>query len=370
MENNVPKIEWQYISVAQLRNGDFTLGDDKYGLAAYVLSPARVATVLNCPFHTSEKNTALIFCNVDGVVASRTEQFGTRLKLGDDIVPCMSDTALETHESFRNLALAADLIMFKHNNSEYKHFIAGGSSEMAIPLFKRLKYVYFETPILMVYKDSRAKFSEIGLKGSALRLASKLYNLSLLGNKIKQQRAAKLLRKKFQVKKENIVPEWVDEIVLNDGHKYMEVHDQKWLQWNLDYNFSDNPRNSQAFYCIYNKDGQPVGFFMTKERCDKKKAGCIQGITGSLVEWGSKDLSILSEVDINVLALDSYNSDVNVATTTTDNLAIQQSLTKYGLKDKGSITNISCKANRKKTPDIYDIKNWRIRLGYADKIFY
>ena len=369
MENNVPKIEWQYISVEQLRNGDFTLGDDKYGLAAYVLSPARVATILNCPFHSSEKNTALILCNVDGVVASREELFGTRLKLGENIVPCMSGTALETQENYRHLALAAEIMMFGHRNDEYDFLITAGLSAMAKPMHKKLKYAYFETPILLVYKDSRAKFSEIGLKGPALWLASKLYNLSLLGSKINQQRAAKLLRKKFQVKKESIVPEWVDNIVLNDGHKYMEVHDNKWLQWNLDYNFSDNPRNSQAFYCVYDKENQPVGFFMLKERCDKSKAGSIQSITGSLVEWGSRDLSELSEEDINVLALESYNSDVNIAMTTTDSPTIQQSLTKYGLKDKGSITNISCKANRKKTPDIYDIKNWRIRLGYADTIF-
>ena len=370
MENNAPKIEWQYISVEQLRNGDFTLGDDKYGLAAYVLSPARVAAVLNCPFHTSEQNTALIFCNVDGVVASRDELFGTRLKLGEDIVPCMSGTALETHENYRHLALAAEIMMFGHRNDEYECTLSAGISSMAKPLHKKLKYAYFETPILLVYKDSRAKFSERGLKGPALWLASKLYNLSLLGDMLKQRNAAKSIHKKFKVQRENIVPEWVDDIVLNDGHKYMEVHDQKWLQWNLDYNFSDNQRNSQAFYCIYEKGGKPVGFFMIKERCDKKKDGCIQGVTGSLVEWGSNDLSLLSEEDINVLALESYKSDVNIAITTTDIPATQQSLAKYGLKHKGSITNISCRANRKKYPDIYDIKNWRIRLGYADTIFY
>ena len=51
----------------------------------------------------------------------------------------------------------------------------------------------------------------------------------------------------------------------NDGHKYMEVHDHKWLQWNLDYNFCGGINNHQSFYII-KRDGNPVGFFMLKFR--------------------------------------------------------------------------------------------------------
>lgn len=47
--------------------------------------------------------------------------------------------------------------------------------------------------------------------------------------------------------------------MLNDGHKYMEAHDHRWLQWNLDFNFRGLPQDIQSFYII-KELGNPIGF--------------------------------------------------------------------------------------------------------------
>ena len=68
------------------------------------------------------------------------------------------------------------------------------------------------------------------------------------------------------MKKEKKIPSWVNDITLKDGHKNMEIHDEKWLQWCLDYKFTNEPQDKQEFYSVYDKNGESKGFFMTKTR--------------------------------------------------------------------------------------------------------
>lgn len=364
----IPIVEKKNISYKQLKADDYKLGNDLYGIAEEVMTKAHIEVLLSAPYNVCEDNTAVLFADVDGVIAARAQYFGTRLKLEDNIFPCLSGTSLKTNENYRHLALGTEIVLFSATNTEYPFFITAGLSEMAKPLYKKMRYVYFETPVLRAHLNPKAQFAHKGIKGCALNIISGLYNLSLLRIKRRRKRFSEKLLQIFEIRKVSVVPEWVTDIVVNDGHKYMEVHDHKWLQWTLDHNFSENKNNKQSFYCIY-KESVPIGFFMTKERLLSHKND-INFIIGSLVEWGTKDVDALSEIDINVLATQTYSSDVTIVTTTTSDNNVIEKLASYGFMDKGSKANIACRASKKKYPDITDITQWRIRYGYADTIFY
>ena len=72
------EIKSQIITFSQLRSHNYQICDDRYGIAAYVLTRHRIAAGLNCPFNTDDKSS-FYFVNVDNVVASRTQMFGTNL---------------------------------------------------------------------------------------------------------------------------------------------------------------------------------------------------------------------------------------------------------------------------------------------------
>ena len=76
-------------------------------------------------------------------------------------------------------------------------------------------------------------------------------------------------------------------MVLNDGHKYMEVHDHKWLQWCLDNSFKGGKQDIQSFYVI-KKEDEHMGFVMTKERFRVETQGMKNVKIGSIVEWGHR----------------------------------------------------------------------------------
>ena len=130
---------------------------------------------------------------------------------------------------------------------------------MALPLYKKLGYYVLAFPRIMQLRNVRCLLESKGLRGNMLYLFSILINIPLsLIYKILSGESKRLL-KLYQVEKVTKIPEWVDDIVLNDGHKYMEAHDHKWLQWNLDCNFRGLPRDIQSFYII-KKVMSPLAF--------------------------------------------------------------------------------------------------------------
>ncbi len=357
----------QIITFEQLSQGSYTLGSDVYEIATNILTPNRIAIGLNCPFNSSKDNCAFYFVNVDDIPASRAQYFGTQLYADGHIYPSGTGSSLETAEEYRHLGIGADVMLFPITNDEYDTFIAAGISDIALPLYKKLRYHLFEYPRIMQLRHSRCIVESKGLQGGLLRCISTLADCFLKPIVAYSQLKGKRLLRKFQVTKVDFVPNWVDDIVLNDGHKYMEAHTYKWLQWNLDYQMSNYPQNISSFYTIY-KDNQPIGFFMTKERFRPIAGGTLKNIVlGAIIEWGTKYPSLLSEEDIYNIALTTFTKQVDIVETATDDYNVVKAMKKKFFIPHG-YAHIVFKDKKKLFTDAGDINLWRIRYGYADVI--
>jgi len=179
-------------------------------------------------------------------------------------------------------------------------------------------------------------------------------------------RKADRLARKFRIEEVSTIPEWVDGIVLRDGHKYAEYHDHEWLQWNLDHHFFDVPRSRKAFFCVYG-EREPLGFYMIKERFKEAAGGLKDVLVGSLVEWGTRDGKLLSESDLLLLSLRDFSSSVDIVETATTDENVVRAVRKYGFIPHGK-SNIVFKDRTKKYTDASDPDLWRVRLGCGDVI--
>lgn len=363
----IPPDSNQIITFQDYQTGNYQLYDDRYQIAAYVLTPSRIAAAFNCPFNISKNYCAFFFINVDGIIAARSQLFGTQFYAKGKVIPAGSGSSLETAEPYRKSGVGAEVMLFFATNKEYDFFIASGISQEALPLYYKLRFYVLEFPRLMLIRNSRSILERGGLKGFALNAASRLINIPLNLLYSFGVMKGKRLIKKYEVEKVTHVPEWVDDIVLNDGHEYMELHDHRWLQWNLDYNFRGLSLDIQSFYTI-KKDGIPLGFFMTKERFREKAGGKLKNILiGSIVEWGSADENILSETDIYKLSLTTFSSNLDIIETATANKRSVKEMLYCGFIPHG-YAHIALKDKKKQYKDASDIRRWRIRYGYADVI--
>ena len=355
-----PKIEPLEITFEELRENRFIIPDDKYGIVAYVLTSSRLKSLMECPFVEDPAACALYLILADGVVVGRETYFASKVKIGEEIVSTEAASAFEVKEEFRKYAIGADIVMATFRRSKF--FIGANVSSMALPLDRKLKFHILEFPRLYSIRDLRYFLESRNLLflKSIINIPLKLFNLLIL---IK----ARLKKKKYRIERVSIIPDWIDDIVLNDGHKYAEYHNHLWFQWNLDNCFKKHPLNTQAFYCIY-RDEKPIGFFMIKERYrgtgNNRKEGLL---IGSIVEWGTKDASVLNEYDINLLALNYFSRNIDIIETASVNRKTIVSLKRSGfLKEERG--NIVFKDRTNKYKDASNIDLWRVRLGYGDSI--
>ena len=352
------------ITYGELRQG-LHFENDKYGIAMYEYESRRKAFLSN-PCAGADDDVFMYLVEADGVPVGRTMLFDTRLKIGKEIVPLYSGSALQVEDSFQKYGLGAEIFAFGRTIKKRKLNLSAGISDMALPLYKVTKYHIFEFPKLLRINNTKPLLGKYGIKGilrSVLGgIANSLLQAYYFFSNIKTNR----LKRQYSLEKVSQVPLWVDDIVLNDGHKYAEVHDHMWLQWCLDNSFKGGVQDIQSFYVIKKQD-EPVGFVMTKERFRKETQGMKNLKIGSIVEWGSKNEKELCEADIYRLVLDTFSKDVDIVETATNDMATQHDLKRLGFIHHGD-AHIAFKDKTKQFADSGDASLWRLRYGYADVI--
>lgn len=356
------KITNHDISFKQIEEG-YDFENDEFGISSLYSTPTKKAFLSN-PFLKNKESVHIYLRKVDGINAGISFSFPIEFKAYDDIFPASSGSTLEVYKDYRHLAIGAELMMVHIQKPQSDFLIFAGISDMALPLYKKLKYTIFEYPRAMRISNIRSIIESKGINGMALKILTICGNTILKIPQLLSFVKGRKLLKKFNIEKLSIIPDWIEDISLNDGHQFMEVHDRKWFQWNLDNNLHAEFSDKQSFYAVYKEDN-PMGFFMTKERHRKEAGGILHNIIiGSIMEWGSADTTILSEADIYLIALSTFNN-VDILEYATDNYAVINRLKKYGFIPHG-YAHIAFKDLRKKYPEAKDIEKWRIRFGYAD----
>lgn len=369
------KFTYKVITYQELKDGTYKNAyipqDSKFPVTSH-LTPFLRDALITCPGNNDDTKTFLNVCvDEEGKEIGRDFRFGTRIKAGDRVYAAGTGGGFEVIEEYRKEGVGADLMLMTLYNNEYDFLLAAGISQMIFPMFRRLKYHLFEVP--QYYKARNARYI-IRLKApkghslkQRLKQSERLYTIALKVKDVPNIIKCFKLKKKFVIKKETIVPEWVSEMVANDGHKFMEVHDREWFQWNLDHNTYGYDQDIQAFYSIWDRNNKPMGFFMTKERIIKKPGPNNGFVIGTVVEWESCDKIVLSETDINLLANQTFSKNVDVIFTLACDSETENQLKKMGYCKRASF-KAGIKDKKKQFKDIGDKSLWRLRYGYTNMI--
>jgi hypothetical protein len=352
------------ITYGELRQG-LHFDNDKFGIASYEYETRR-RTFLSNPCAGKDDDVYMYLVLADDIPVGRTMLFDTRLKVDKEIFPLHSGSGLMVEENFRKYGIGAEIFTLGGVVKNRNLNLSAGISDMALPLYKRLKYNVFALPRLHRFCDSKPLLGRFGVNRTLQTILCPVINATLHLLYTFTSIKAKKLKKQYVIEKVESVPLWVDEIVLNDGHKYAEVHDHNWLQWNLDNNYKGHERDIQSFFVIWRND-KPFGFVMTKERFKSDVHGMKNVMTGSIVEWGSKDENVLSESNIYRLILDTFSKDIDIIETATDNVLTIHELKRIGFFRYGD-AHIAFQDKTKQMKDSCDASLWRLRYGYADVI--
>ena len=262
-------------------------------------------------------------------------EMNTKLKVGDEIIDIKTGGGLLISNKYRGRGIGSCMIK---EARELRDIYYGA-------LFTRAAYDIIRKKDTMLEIPHYVKFFHKGIK--------RILDLPVI------IRSA-ILKRRFSVERLTRVPQWASEMAMNDDHKYMEIHTTEWLQWALDNIATGVPTDYNQFHAVYDKNHEPVGFFMTLVRTVTQKGETFS--KAYFAEWATKDTTQLNEVDINILAIETVSSVVSRLWTITDNASTGKALCRHGYKRRGWLA-MSIRDNKKQYPDIGDVGQWRIRYG-------
>lgn len=365
------KPTYKRITYQELKDGTYKNAyvpqDDKFPVTAHMTSYLRDALIA-CPSNDDDSKTCMnIYVDEEGKEVGRDYRFGTRIKVGDSVYGAGTGFGFEVIEEYRKEGLGAELMLITQNNKEYDFLLYSGITRKVLPMYRKLKYNLFEVPQYVKILNFKYVLRRYALKGKMWNLVAGLGNCGIkmldIPNKIRINR----INKRFIIRKETIVPEWVSEMTANDGHQFMEVHDREWFQWNLDHNTFGFDEDIQSFYSVLDRNNNPLGFFMTKERIIQKSGPDKGLIRGTIVEWESCNKKELSEADINLLALQTFSKKVDLIFTLACEFGTASQLKKLGFHERVSFI-VGFKDKKKLFENIGEQNLWRLRYGYTNMI--
>lgn len=340
---------------------------DVYGLASYALAEPRRKAFLSNPNLTDTSKVMLKVLRNDSVIIGRSMMFPSRFKADGKIVETVGGSALEVAQEFRDGEAGGCLMAYNIRHKENNAVISSGFSPAAAKCHKALRAYMLCFPQLMQVRNFKPILRKAGIKKFFSDVIGVLANCVIWPFIQYSKHRSKMLYRNYTIEEVKKIPDWVEDISLNDGHRYMEVHDRKWFQWTLDNKFHSHPNNVTRFYCV-SKDGDNLGFFMTKERhkhVDKTKGGDI--VIGSICEWGSKNIKILSELDLHIMALSRFSAKVDAIFMATNNNDVVKHMKRHLFVPRNE-AKIAFYDLRKEYRDARDINLWRVRLGYGDTV--
>lgn len=294
------------------------------------------SALLNNPY-TDDTSTACVIAVVDNLIIGRHITMNTRLKVGDEIITIKTGGGILISSEFRGMGIGSRM-MDEAMELEESDLYYGA-------LYTRAAYDLIRKKDTMLEIPHYVKFIHKGVK-RVLDLPAII-------------RSA-ILKRRFTVERLTTVPKWAGEMVMNDGHKYMEIHTTEWLQWALDNIATGVPTDFNQFHAVFDKNHEPVGFFMTIVRTVIKNGETLN--LAYLAEWATSNTSQLNEVDLNILAIETVSSLVSRLWTIADNSSTGKRLQRLGYKRRGWLA-MSIRDKKHQYPDIGDVSRWRIRYG-------
>lgn len=364
MENKY-HIELQEVSLQDAID-NIVFDHDDYGIASYTMTSFRKRAFISNPNIVNKSKCMVCLIKANGIYVGRGMQFPILFKAGDVIINGRSGSSLKVHKDYRKTDAAIDIVMHPIQHKDNNVLIYADFSEDGINVYKALRFCIFEMQKMVRLNNFDYIFEKMGCPAWLVKLFSSISNAFLFFVNRIAYRIPKRL-KQYEVYEVKKVPEWIDRIVLSEA-KYMEVHDHKWMQWNLDNMFHQHDLNINRFFII-RKGNLDVGFFFLKERyrdfSDRKISPMLFGY---IMEWGSTPESNLGEYDIYRLAIPHFSNKVDAIQIATSDSRVQKSLNRLFFKNNG-LHHIVFKDLTKKFKDAKEPSLWRLRYGYSDSIF-
>lgn len=366
----------QATAVHVVRKGDLITGlernwDDPYEISP--LTPEKRAALLANPLSQDDGDPVQLIGTRGRLVVGRMDLLVGQFHLRQEVIPTLWTSAYYVPEDFRTTLIGVMLIRELQRLSPTVSVC--GVSQMALPVFKKLKWSHFRLPRHVIVLRSRPVVERWLGTHTGTAALSKMVDVPL-----RLQRAlwgASTDRRLAGLRCERVPrmgPELDEDLrAMADG----KVHPHRsaaWINWLLEHRFNDDPSVRKALYYVSERRRRVVGYFILKSRFHPTASqhGFRSLTLGSLGDWMILDPACLRLEQIVLLAvraLMQWNPDAIELC-----LESKKTLTwlrRWGFPRVGEL-NILVRAASKsllRAAHLREQTAWRLRPAEGDNLF-
>lgn len=362
----------QKVTLRVVRKGEISAipsWDDPYGLAG--LTPQKRSALLNNPLSRSEDDPAQILGLQANKVIGRIDLIPGALLVNGQTIQMLWTSAYYVPEEHRGTLVGVMIVL---KMMSLHHTIgACGVSQMALPIFQKLKWLAFTQPRFLLVRRSRSVIERFLGSGVGATLATNAADTALLAHRAALRSWAAINGRGLRVHE---VPEMSRD--MDDKLRHLAqpigIHrSAAWVNWLLRENFEDDPTRRRGLFYVEAPDGRAIGYFLLRMRLFEQAShrGFKNVLLGSLHDWMSFDRNRLSDYQIVMLAtreLDSWGADaVEICT---DNSGLQSALKRTGFLRVGELCTFVCRGKASPIAHRFEAQtDWRLRPADGDNFF-
>lgn len=341
---------------------------DQFNL--YQDSNFKRAILASNPFKESDDDVFQILCVYNNIIVGTEIHYPITLLINSQKYKSVTGHSLYVNPNYRGQGIGSKITDYRLNYSKSNSLLLCNASQMQIPILKRLGAHIFYMHRLILLHRSYSVIENKTNKISAKLLSPIIDNILKLQFKILLRNKRKLLKKGFHLKKVNIIPKEIENILNADKHPFKEFHDVDWFQWIMKNSLINNDNGNKSFYIIYNED-RPVAFFMTKQRFYEKAShrGFKNLTLGSVLEWASIDENLISNNEVALLAITSFDKNVDAVELCCDTEEMSSYFKSRGLVQVGNgnvVFRYRPNSVFSTIKDIGEQNKWRLRPAMGD----
>lgn len=310
-----------------------------------------------------------IFGLVDNEIVGSETHFPIILELDKQEYPSVSGHGLSVSVNHRGLGLGTRLTDQRLDYSNTKSLLLCDASQMHLPILKKLGAIIFLMPRMILLRHS---FSVIENKTNKI-IAKCLAPIVDIFLKIPYRLVKRRIRKKTRklcIRELERAPGTIENIISSDLHPFKEKHSCEWFNWVKNYSLVEDNSIIKKLYGVYHNN-ELVGFFMTKQRFYPQAShrGYKNVVMGSIMEWGTINNSIITDNDLCLLALLSFDKEVDAIELCCTDEESAKYFKKLGLIQVGNGNVVIRYRNNSPLNEIKYLdrqSNWRLRPAMGD----
>jgi hypothetical protein len=358
------------VTLHVVRKGDIQGGalpgwNDPHKLAGF--TPQKREALLSNPLSRNDDEPVQVLGLRGDTVIGKIDLISGELLVNNQPLPMFWTSAYYVPEEFRNTMVGVMIVM---KMQQLHHTIgACGVSQMALPIFQKLKWLDFTQPRFMLVRRSRAVVERYVGAGFRGLVATKAVDTGLVLHRAAIRGLTAVLANGLRVQ-----PDQPDAVIALPASQPVVVHRSRgWLNWLLANSFDRDPTLRKGLYFIRDTAGNLLGYFLLKMRHFESAShrGFKNVNMATLQDWMSFDFARLSAEQIALLAvrqLAPWNPDaIEICT---DNAGLQRFLRRIGFLRLGELHTLIRAAKPSPLAGQYtDQKDWRLRPADGDNFF-